>query len=231
MYENLKEKVLKENLRLVALDLVIFTWGNVSEFDRDHGVIAIKPSGVEYDVMKTEDIVLVDLDGNVIDGQLKPSSDLATHLEIYRAFPEVNGIVHTHSRWATAYAQAGCDLPALGTTHADYFYGDIPCTRLMTEEEIHGDYEKETGKVIIEAFRDRGLQPMDIPAVLVHSHGPFAWGKDAADAVYHAKVLEEDAMMAALALSINPKLGRMQQALLDKHYLRKHGKGAYYGQG
>lgn len=231
MYESLKEKVLKENLRLVALDLVIFTWGNVSEFDRDHGVIAIKPSGVEYDVMKTEDIVLVDLDGNVIDGQLKPSSDLATHLEIYRAFPEVNGIVHTHSRWATAYAQAGCDLPALGTTHADYFYGDIPCTRLMTEEEIHGDYEKETGKVIIEAFRDRGLQPMDIPAVLVHSHGPFAWGKDAADAVYHAKVLEEDAMMAALALSINPKLGRMQQALLDKHYLRKHGKGAYYGQG
>lgn len=231
MYENLKEKVLKENLRLVALDLVIFTWGNVSEFDRDHGVIAIKPSGVEYDVMKTEDIVLVDLDGNVIDGQLKPSSDLATHLEIYRAFPEVNGIVHTHSRWATAYAQAGCDLPALGTTHADYFYGDIPCTRLMTEEEIHGDYEKETGKVIIETFRDRGLQPMDIPAVLVHSHGPFAWGKDAADAVYHAKVLEEDAMMAALALSINPTLGRMQQALLDKHYLRKHGKGAYYGQG
>lgn len=231
MYENLKEKVLKENLRLVALDLVIFTWGNVSEFDRDHGVIAIKPSGVEYDVMKTEDIVLVDLDGNVIDGQLKPSSDLATHLEIYRAFPEVNGIVHTHSRWATAYAQAGCDLPALGTTHADYFYGDIPCTRLMTEEEIHGDYEKETGKVIIETFRDRGLQPMDIPAVLVHSHGPFAWGKDAADAVYHAKVLEEDAMMAALALSINPKLGRMLQALLDKHYLRKHGKGAYYGQG
>ncbi|MDY4196684.1 MAG: L-ribulose-5-phosphate 4-epimerase [Peptoniphilaceae bacterium] len=231
MYENLKEKVLKENLRLVALDLVIFTWGNVSEFDRDHGVIAIKPSGVEYDVMKTEDIVLVDLDGNVIDGQLKPSSDLATHLEIYRAFPEVNGIVHTHSRWATAYAQAGCDLPALGTTHADYFYGDIPCTRLMTGEEIHGDYEKETGKVIIETFRDRGLQPMDIPAVLVHSHGPFAWGKDAADAVYHAKVLEEDAMMAALALSINPTLGRMQQALLDKHYLRKHGKGAYYGQG
>ncbi|MDY3986651.1 L-ribulose-5-phosphate 4-epimerase [Peptoniphilaceae bacterium SGI.137] len=231
MYESLKEKVLKENLRLVALDLVIFTWGNVSEFDRDHGVIAIKPSGVEYDVMKTEDIVLVDLDGNVIDGQLKPSSDLATHLEIYRAFPEVNGIVHTHSRWATAYAQAGCDLPALGTTHADYFYGDIPCTRLMTEEEIHGDYEKETGKVIIETFRDRGLQPMDIPAVLVHSHGPFAWGKDAADAVYHAKVLEEDAMMAALALSINPTLGRMQQALLDKHYLRKHGKGAYYGQG
>lgn len=231
MYESLKEKVLKENLRLVALDLVIFTWGNVSEFDRDHGVIAIKPSGVEYDVMKTEDIVLVDLDGNVIDGQLKPSSDLATHLEIYRAFPEVNGIVHTHSRWATAYAQAGCDLPALGTTHADYFYGDIPCTRLMTGEEIHGDYEKETGKVIIETFRDRGLQPMDIPAVLVHSHGPFAWGKDAADAVYHAKVLEEDAMMAALALSINPTLGRMQQALLDKHYLRKHGKGAYYGQG
>lgn len=231
MLEQLKKEVLKANLMLPKYGLVTFTWGNVSAIDREKGIIAIKPSGVEYDDMKEEDIVLVDLDGNVVEGDLKPSSDLMTHLEFYRNWPNIGGVVHTHSRWATSFAQAGKDIMALGTTQADYFYGAIPCTRLMSEEEIHGEYELETGKVIVETFKERELNADEVPGVLVHSHGPFAWGTDAENAVHNAVVMEECAMMDAIAsLLRNNEIKPMQQVLLDKHFKRKHGPGAYYGQ-
>ena len=228
MLESLKEEVLKANLLLPKYGLVTFTWGNVSAIDRESGLVAIKPSGVEYGTMTAEDMVIVDLEGKVVEGKWKPSSDTPTHVELYRAFPNCGGIVHTHSRWATTFAQAGMGIPAMGTTHADYFYGEIPCTRLMTEDEIKGEYEKETGKVIVETFE--GKEAQSIPGVLVHSHGPFAWGKDAYEAVHNAVVMEEVAFMDWHTMMINPEAGTMQQTLLDKHYLRKHGANAYYGQ-
>jgi len=228
MLEKLKEDVLKANLLLPKHDLVTFTWGNVSAIDRETNLVVIKPSGVEYDTMTAEDMVVVDLNGNVVEGDLRPSSDTPTHLELYKAFPNIGGIVHTHSRWATSFAQAGMAIPAMGTTHADYFYGDIPCTRPMTDEEILGEYEKETGKVIIETFKDKN--PDDIPGVLVYSHGPFAWGKDAFNAVHNAVVMEEVAFMDYHALTLNPEHRSIQQTIMDKHYMRKHGKNAYYGQ-
>lgn len=227
MLEQLKEKVLKANLELPKRGLVTYTWGNVSGIDRESGLVVIKPSGIEYDDMTADDLVVIDLDGNVVEGKWKPSSDTATHLVLYKAFENIGGVVHTHSKWATSWAQAGRSIPAYGTTHADYFYGDIPCTRKMTEAEINGEYEHETGNVIVETFED--LQADDIPAVLVHSHGPFTWGTDADNAVHNAVVLEEVAFMALQAESLNPSAERMQQTLLDKHYLRKHGKNAYYG--
>lgn len=209
--------------------LVTFTWGNVSAVDRESGMIVIKPSGVEYDGMTAEDMVVVSLEtGEVTEGRYKPSSDTPTHRELYRAFENIGGVCHTHSRWATSFAQAGVGIVPMGTTHADYFYGEIPCTRAMTPAEIGGEYEKETGTVIIEAFRS--IDPMTIPAVLVKSHGPFTWGKDASEAVHNAVVLEEAAFMNYHALSLNPQAGRIQQELLDRHYLRKHGENAYYGQ-
>lgn len=229
MLERLKEEVLKANLLLPQFGLVTFTWGNVSGIDREKGLVVIKPSGVEYDTMTADDMVVTDLDGNVVEGKYKPSSDTPTHVELYKAFPNIGGIVHTHSRWATSFAQAHRDIPALGTTHGDYFYGDIPCTRLMTPQEIGGEYEKETGKVIIETFKDK--DPDAIPAVLVASHGPFSWGKTPYEAVHNAVVLEEVSFMALQAMMLNPKTEKMQKELLDKHYLRKHGKNAYYGQG
>ena len=228
MLEELKQQVCEANLLLPKYDLVTFTWGNVSAIDRPSGLVVIKPSGVPYDGMSAEDMVIVDLDGKVVEGKWKPSSDTATHLVLYRAFPQCGGIVHTHSRWATSFAQAGVGIAPLGTTQGDYFYGEIPCTRLMTPEEIAGEYEKETGNVIVETFQKR--DPAAIPAVLVHSHGPFTWGKDAAEAVRNAVVLEEIAFMNFHALQLNPAQTRMQQELLDKHYLRKHGANAYYGQ-
>ena len=229
MLEALKQEVLEANLLLPKHGLITFTWGNVSGIDRESGLVVIKPSGVSYDGMTAEDMVVVDLQGKVVEGKWKPSSDTPTHLALYRAFPEMGGIVHTHSRWATSFAQAGIPIPAMGTTQGDYFYGDIPCTRKMTPEEIAGEYELETGNVIIETFQD--IDPMTIPAVLVHSHGPFTWGTDAMNAVHNAVVLEEVAFMDFHAMAMNPQAGRMQQELLDKHYLRKHGKNAYYGQG
>ncbi len=228
MLENLKVQVLQANLLLPEYNLVTFTWGNVSGIDREKGLVVIKPSGVSYDSMTKDDMVVVDLDGNVVEGKWRPSSDTPTHLALYRAYPNMGGIVHTHSRWATTFAQAGMSIPAMGTTQGDYFYGDIPCTRPMTEKEIKGEYEKETGNVIIETFA--GRDPMEIPAVVVYSHGPFTWGKDAMEAVHNAVVLEEVAFMDWHAMMINPNQGRMQQELLDKHYLRKHGANAYYGQ-
>ena len=228
MLENLKQTVLQANLLLPKHGLVTFTWGNVSGIDRESGLVVIKPSGVSYEGMTVEDMVVVDLSGQVIEGKWKPSSDTPTHLELYKAFPEVGGIVHTHSRWATTFAQAGRDIPAMGTTQGAYFYGAIPCTRPMTDEEIGGEYEKETGLVIVETFQN--IDPMTIPAVNVNSHGPFAWGKDSMDAVHNAVVLEEVAFMDWHAMMLNPQRGAMQQSLLDKHYLRKHGKNAYYGQ-
>ncbi|NIH32469.1 L-ribulose-5-phosphate 4-epimerase [Hafnia paralvei] len=231
MLEQLKQQVLAANLALPHHHLVTFTWGNVSAIDRESGLVVIKPSGVEYDGMQAKDMVVVDLrSGSVVEGDKKPSSDTATHLALYRAFPHIGGIVHTHSRHATIWSQAGLDLPAWGTTHADYFYGPIPCTRLMKREEIAGDYEHETGEVIIETFTQRDIDPMQVPAVLVHSHGPFAWGKDAADAVHNAVVLEECAYMGIFSRQLTPGISVMQQSLLDKHYLRKHGANAYYGQ-
>lgn len=228
MLEKLKETVLKANLALVKHNLVTFTWGNVSGIDRENGLIIIKPSGVEYDHMTADDMVVVDLDGNVVEGKWKPSSDTPTHLVLYKAFKNIGGIVHTHSRWATAWAQAGRGIPPYGTTHGDYFYGEIPCTRKMTSVEIAGEYELETGNVIVETFNNK--LPDDIPAVLVNSHGPFAWGNNPENAVHNAVVLEELAFMAFHTEALNPNASTMQQALLDKHYLRKHGKNAYYGQ-
>lgn len=229
MLDELKKQVLEANLRLPKHGLVTFTWGNVSGIDRASGLVVIKPSGVEYDGMSVEDMVTVELStGKVAEGRWKPSSDTATHLALYRAFANIGGVVHTHSRWATIFAQAGMGIPPLGTTHADYFYGDIPCTRRMTTTEISGEYELETGNVIIERFS--GMDPDAVPAALVHSHGPFTWGKDASDAVHNAVVLEELAFMAWQNLSINSEIAPMQPELLNKHYLRKHGAGAYYGQ-
>lgn len=229
MLEELKEAVWKANLQLPKLGLVTFTWGNVSGIDRERGLVVIKPSGVEYDVMTPEDMVVVSLaTGERVEGRWKPSSDTPTHLVLYRAFPDCGGIVHTHSRWATSFAQAGLGIQPLGTTQGDYFYGEIPCTREMTPAEIAGAYEEETGNVIVETFANQN--PAQIPAVLVHSHGPFTWGCDAAEAVHNAAVLEEVAFMNFHSLQLNPGQTRMQQELLDKHYLRKHGKNAYYGQ-
>ena len=228
MLEALKQKVLEANLSLPGYGLVTFTWGNVSAIDRNRGLVVIKPSGLAYDNMKAEDMVVVDLQGKQVEGGFRPSSDTPTHLALYRSFPTLGGIVHTHSRWATIFAQMGRGIPALGTTHADYFYGEIPCTRAMTDAEIEGEYEKETGNVIVE--RMHGIDPSAVPAALVFSHGPFAWGKDAEEAVHNAVVLEEVAMMAWHTLQ-QAQMPPMQQALLDKHYLRKHGAGAYYGQG
>ena len=231
MLEALKAAVCEANLLLPKHDLVTFTWGNVSDIDREQGLVVIKPSGVDYDGMSPEDMVVVDLDGNRVEGKWKPSSDTATHVALYKAFPTLGGVVHTHSRWATSFAQAGRDIPAMGTTQGDYFYGTIPCTRLMTPEEIAGAYEAETGKVIIETFQTRHIDPANVPAVLVQSHGPFAWGTSPADAVHNAVVLEEVAFMDFHALMLEPNRGSMQQELLNKHFLRKHGPGAYYGQG
>lgn len=230
MLEALKQTVFEANLLLPRHGLVTFTWGNVSGVDREQGLMVIKPSGVEYDDLRPEDMVVVDLEtGERVEGKLNPSSDTDTHLALYRAFPHIGGVVHTHSRWATIYAQAGRSIPALGTTHGDYFYGEIPCTRKMTPDEIRGRYELETGNVIVETFHDKA--PDDIPAVLVHSHGPFCWGKDPLNAVHNAVVLEEIAFMAWHNQMMDPAVPVMQQELLDKHYLRKHGANAYYGQG
>ena len=228
MLEELKEQVLQANLCLPKLDLVTFTWGNVSGIDRERGLIVIKPSGVPYETMTLADMVVVDMAGNTVEGKWRPSSDTPTHLVLYAAFPDCGGIVHTHSRWATAFAQAGVEVVPYGTTQADDVYGAVPCTRAMTPEEIAGDYERETGNVIAETFA--GRDPAEIPAVLVRSHGPFAWGRDPAEAVHNAAVLEQTAFMNYHSLRLNPSLQQIQQPLLDKHYLRKHGKNAYYGQ-
>lgn len=229
MLEKLKEEVCRANLELPKYGLVTFTWGNVSGVDREKGLMVIKPSGVSYDTMCADDMVVVSLEtGKKVEGRWKPSSDTPTHVVLYNAFKNIGGIVHTHSRWATSFAQAGVEIPAYGTTQGDYFYGEIPCTRKMTADEIMGEYEKETGNVIVETFKS--LSPDDIPAVLVNSHGPFAWGLDAENAVHNAVVLEEVAFMAFHARMLNPDLKPMQKTLLDKHYLRKHGANAYYGQ-
>ena len=227
MLEALKEKVCKANLELVKHGLVIFTWGNVSAIDRESGLVVIKPSGVSYDNMKPSDMVVVDLDGNIVEGDLNPSSDTPTHLALYRAWPEIGGVVHTHSTYATAWAQAGRDLPNIGTTHADYFHKEIPCTDFMTEAEVKGAYELETGNVIIRRFE--GMNPVHTPGVLVKNHGPFSWGKDAFDAVHNAVVMEQVAKMAYIAFGVNPDL-KMNEHLIEKHFNRKHGPGAYYGQ-
>ena len=229
MLEELKKIVCAANLELPKYGLVTFTWGNVSGVDREKGLMVIKPSGVEYDNMTPEDMVVVSLaTGEKVEGKWKPSSDTTTHVALYNAFPNIGGVVHTHSRWATSWAQAGRGIKPYGTTHGDYFYGEIPCTRKMTPEEIGGAYELETGNVIIETFKDKA--PDDIPAVLVHSHGPFTWGTDPHNAVHNSVVLEELAFMAFQTESLTPGIGAMQQELLDKHYLRKHGANAYYGQ-
>lgn len=227
MLESLKEKVFKANLDLVRHGLVIFTWGNVSAIDPDTRLVVIKPSGVSYDDMKPEDMVVVDLDGTIVEGDLNPSSDTPTHLALYRAWPEIGGVVHTHSTYATAWAQAGRGIPAIGTTHADYFHNEIPCTEDMSEREVKGAYELETGNVIVRRFE--GINPVHTPGVLVKNHGPFTWGKDCAEAVHNAVVLEQVAKMACLAYAINPDL-TMNSLLVEKHFSRKHGPGAYYGQ-
>lgn len=230
MLEELKEKVFKANLDLVKQGLVIFTWGNVSGIDREKGLVVIKPSGVSYDNMKASDMVVVSLEsGEVVEGELNPSSDTPTHLVLYRAFPNIMGVVHTHSTYATAFAQAGRDIPNIGTTHADYFYREIPCTRDMTKAEVEGQYELETGNVIVDEFNTRGINPDHTPAVLVKNHGPFSWGTSPDNAVYNAKVMEQCAKMAFVAFSLNPEL-TMSQLLVEKHYNRKHGPNAYYGQ-
>lgn len=228
MLEELKKTVYRANMDLVAHGLVIFTWGNVSGIDREHGLVVIKPSGVDYSTMKPSDMVVVDLtSGEVVEGELRPSSDTPTHLELYRAFPEIQGVVHTHSTYATAWAQAGKDIPNIGTTHADYFHEAIPCTADMTRDEVCGDYELQTGKVIVKRFE--GLQPMHTPGVLVKNHGPFSWGKSPADAVHNAVVMEQVAKMAFISYLVNPQL-TMNPLLIEKHFNRKHGPNAYYGQ-
>lgn len=229
MLEALKEQVLRANLDLVKYGVVIFTWGNVSAVDRETGLVVIKPSGVDYSVMKAEDMVVVDIDGNRVEGRLNPSTDLPTHLEIYKAYPEVGGVVHTHSAHATAWAQAGRGIPFYGTTHADYFYGEIPCTRELRRDEVETDYEKNTGLVIVETIGDR--EPLAMPGALVKSHGVFSWGSDAANAVHNAVVMEYVAKMATEAEAVNPRIHSAPDYLLEKHYQRKHGKNAYYGQG
>ena len=228
MLEELKEKVYRANMELVAHGLVIFTWGNVSGIDREKGLVVIKPSGVDYDTMKASDMVVIDLaTGKVVEGDLRPSSDTPTHLELYRSFPEIGGVVHTHSTYATAWAQAGKDIPNIGTTHADYFHDAIPCTADMTAGEVGGDYELETGRVIVKRFE--GLNPIHTPGVLVKYHGPFSWGKTPAEAVHNAVVMEQVAKMAFIAYGVNPSL-TMNQLLIEKHFNRKHGPNAYYGQ-
>jgi L-ribulose-5-phosphate 4-epimerase len=228
MLEQLKQEVLKANLELPARGLVTYTWGNVSGIDREKGLIVIKPSGVPYDEMKAEHMVVLDMEGNRVEGDLRPSSDAMTHLVLYRSFKDMGGIVHTHSNWATIWAQARKSIPSMGTTHADYFYGDIPCTRDMKDEEIMSDYEANTGRVIAETFADR--DPMQTPGVLVSGHGPFTWGKDAAEAVHNAVVLETVAMMAFYSLQLSPGIDPISMALQNKHFFRKHGANAYYGQ-
>ena len=241
MLEALKEKVCQANLDLVKHGLVIFTWGNVSAIDRESGLVVIKPSGVSYDNMKPSDMVVVDLDGKIVEGDLRPSSDTPTHLVLYKAFPNIGGVVHTHSTYATAWAQAGRDIPSLGTTHADYFHDNIPCTRNMTKDEVFGEYEKETGNVIVERFK--GMNPDDTPAVLVRNHGPFTWGTDADNAVHNAVVLEQVAKMAFVSMGVEASFTgarrnaydltpapSMNKLLIEKHYSRKHGPNAYYGQ-
>jgi L-ribulose-5-phosphate 4-epimerase len=230
LLEKLKQEVLEANLALPKHNLVTFTWGNVSGIDREQNLVVIKPSGVPYEELKAEDLVVVDLEGNIIEGDLRPSSDTPTHLALYRAFPSIGGVVHTHSPWATSWAQAGRPIPALGTTHADYYYGEVPCTREMTNEEIERAYELETGNVIIETFEKENLDPAAMPGVLVFNHAPFCWGKNADQAVHNAVVLEEVAKMALHTFQLNPNIQPIQQFLLDKHYLRKHGANAYYGQ-
>ena len=228
MLEELKKRVYEENLRLKSSGLVILTWGNVSGIDREKGLVVIKPSGVPYSSMRESDMVVVNMDGKIVEGDLKPSSDLATHLELYKAFPKIGGVVHTHSTYAVAFAQAGRPLPAYGTTHADTFYGEVPCTRSLTKEEINKAYELNTGKVIVETFKGKDYEA--IPSVLVRNHGPFSWGASPEKAVENALILEEVCKMALLSEAINPEIERVDQYLLDKHYLRKHGKNAYYGQ-
>ena len=227
MLEALKEKVFRANLDLVKPGLVIFTGGNVSAIDRENNLVVIKPSGVSYETMVAADMVVVDLDGNIVEGGLRPSSDMPTHLMLYKAFSEIGGIVHTHSTYATAWAQAGRDIPNIGTTHADYFHDAIPCTAEMSRAEVEGNYEKETGRVIVRCFKE--IDPVHTPGVLVRNHGPFAWGRDAADAVHNAVVLEQVAKMAYLSYQINPAL-TMNPLLVEKHFNRKHGPNAYYGQ-
>ncbi len=230
MLEQLRKAVWEANMELPRRNLVTYTWGNVSAIDRDTGLVVIKPSGVEYEELTPEKLVIVDLENHIVEGDLNPSSDTKTHVELYRAFPTIGGIVHTHSPHAVGWAQAGHDIPCYGTTHADYFYGPVPCARSLTPEEIDEDYEKNTGKVIIETFHERGLDPVAVPGVICHNHGPFTWGKDAAQAVYHAVVLEEVAKMALYTITIDPATPPAPKHVLDKHYLRKHGPNAYYGQ-
>ena len=230
MLEELRQQVYEANMELPERGLVTYTWGNVSGIDRKSGLLAIKPSGVEYEDLTPESLVILDLEGNIIEGNLKPSSDTKTHIELYKAFPSIGGIVHTHSPYAVAWAQAGEDIPCYGTTHADYFYGSIPCARHLTPEEIEEDYEKGTGTVIIETFTERGIDPAHVPAVICMSHGPFAWGKDAQAAVYHAVVLEEVAKMALLTRQVKADSLPAPQHVQNKHFMRKHGPNAYYGQ-
>ena len=230
MLEELRKQVYEANMELPRRNLVTYTWGNVSGIDRESGLVVIKPSGVEYDELTPENLVVLDLYGNRVEGELNPSSDTKTHLELYKAFPTLGGIVHTHSPYAVAWAQAGRDIPCYGTTHADYFYGAVPCARHLTKEELDEDYEKNTGKIIIDTFTDRGIDPVAVPGVICHSHGPFTWGKDAAQAVYHAVVLEEVAKMALLTRQVDSDAAPAPQYLQDKHYMRKHGPNAYYGQ-
>ena len=229
MLEELKKKVYDANMELPQRGLITYTWGNVSGIDRQQGLFVIKPSGVDYDELKVEDMVVMNLAGEKVEGDYNPSSDTATHLEIYKAFPEVGGIVHTHSPWATSWAQAGRSIPCYGTTHADYFYGEVPCARSLTKAEIAKDYEKNTGLVIVETFKDKN--PKHVPGIILANHGPFTWGKDADEAVHNAVVLEEVAKMAYQTEKINPKVKSAPQELQDKHFLRKHGENAYYGQG
>ena len=231
MLEKLREEVYIANMELPKRGLVTYTWGNVSGIDREKNLMVIKPSGVDYENLKPENLVVVDMNNNVVEGDFNPSSDTKTHVELYKAFPKLGGIVHTHSSHAVAWAQAGKDIPAFGTTQADYFYGRVPCTRSLTAEEVNSDYEFNTGKVIIETFNNRKLDPVAVPGVICRNHGPFTWGKDAAQAVYHAVVLEEVAKMAMYTITIDPDTPEAPQYIFDKHYLRKHGPGAYYGQG
>lgn len=231
MLEELKKKVFDANIELVKKGMVIYTWGNVSGIDREKNLMVIKPSGVDYDTMTWEDMVVTDMDGKVVDGRYKPSSDTPTHLVLYKNFPKIGGVVHTHSVWGVTFAQAGLDIPAFGTTHADYFYGDIPCTRDLTEQEIEEAYEANTGNVILETFAQRNIDPMAVPGVVCKNHGPFAWGLTPAGAVYNAVVLDKVAELAYKTMTLNPETPRVHQYLLDKHYYRKHGANAYYGQG
>ena len=230
MLEQLKEEVFQANLELPERGLIKYTWGNVSAVDREKGLFVIKPSGVGYDDMKASDMVVCDFDGNVIEGDLNPSSDMPTHAVLYKEFPEIGAVVHTHSTWATIWAQAGLDVPAMGTTHADTFYGTVPCARFLTQAEIDRGYEEETGNAIVETFRERGIKPMEVPGVLLHGHGPFTWAKEAKGAVLNAVVLDEVCKTNLFARQLNAFAEELPQRILDKHYLRKHGENAYYGQ-